>query len=280
VARQKSGRVKGAAVTGERPLVVVGYPEAGIGEITLDRPDQRNSLSLQMIRALHEAVGAMAVDPQVQAIMLSANGPAFCAGHDLKEISARRADPDAGRGFFDEAMSSCAAMMQAIVACAKPVIAVVQGTATASGCQLVATCDLAVAAEDAQFCTPGVNIGLFCSTPMVALTRNVPAKRAMEMLLLGELIDATRAAAWGLVNRVVPRDGVREEALSIARQIAAKSPLTVAMGKRAFYDQMAMPLGDAYALAARVMVENLMARDAVEGISAFVAKRPPAWEGR
>jgi enoyl-CoA hydratase/carnithine racemase len=259
--------------------VVVTTPEPGVGEIILDRPRQRNSLSLEVIGALHEAFDRLGARPDVKAVLLSARGPAFCAGHDLKEITAHRTEPDGGRAFFERAMTSCAAMMQSILACPKPVIAVVEGTATAAGCQLVATCDLAVAAQDAQFCTPGVDIGLFCSTPMVALTRNVPRKRAMEMLLLGELIDARRAAEWGLVNRVVPPSEVRDAALGLARRIASKSPLTVAVGKRTFYDQVHLPVDEAYVLAARVMVENLLARDAAEGISAFVEKRPPEWKG-
>jgi len=176
-------------------------------------------------------------------------------------------------------MERCSGMMQAIVACPKPVIAAVQGTATAAGCQLVATCDLAVAVENAKFCTPGVNIGLFCSTPMVALSRNVAPKRAMEMLLLGEMLPATAAAEYGLVNRVVPQDELMDAALSLARKIAEKSPATVATGKAAFYTQVEMPLSDAYAYATKVMVENMMARDAEEGIGAFLQKRKPKWKG-
>ena len=260
--------------------VVVSRPEAEIGEITLDRPALRNSLSLATIRALDNAFSKIAGADDVKAVVLSARGPAFCAGHDLKEIRARRADADKGAAFFAEAMTSCARMMQTIVACPKPVIAAVEGVATAAGCQLVATCDLAVASTAARFCTPGVDIGLFCSTPMVALTRAVPAKRAMEMLLLGDMIDAETAAAWSLVNRVVPEGQARATALDLARRIAAKSPLTVAIGKRTFYDQIAAPLADAYALASRVMVENLLARDAEEGIAAFIDKRSPQWEGR
>ena len=260
--------------------MVLAVPEPGIAEVTLDRPHARNSLTLAVLVELQSVFADLAARDDIKAIVLSARGLAFCAGHDLKEITAHRSDPDGGRGFFERSMQACATMMQAIMACPKPVIAAVEGTATAAGCQLVATCDLAVAADTAQFCTPGVNIGLFCSTPMVALTRNVPRKRAMEMLLLGELIDADRAAEWGLVNRVVPRAGVRAEALGLARQIASKSPLTVAIGKRTFYDQIHLPVGEAYELAARVMVENLLARDAEEGISAFVEKRPPEWTGR
>ena len=259
--------------------MIEATPEAGVAEVTLDRPNARNGLTLDLIEALHAAFTRLGARGDVNAIVLSARGPAFCAGHDLKEITVHRSDQDGGRAFFERSMRACASMMQAIMACPKPVIAAVESTATAAGCQLVATCDLAVAAEDAHFCTPGVNIGLFCSTPMVALTRNVPRKRAMEMLLLGELIDARRAAEWGLVNRVVPRADVRAEAFRLARQIASKSPLTVAIGKRAFYDQVHLPVGEAYDLAARVMVENLLARDAAEGISAFVEKRPPEWTG-
>lgn len=262
------------------PVRVIRLAEpAGVAEVMLDRPAQRNSLRLDTIEALRGAFEGLAGDRDIKAIVLSARGPAFSAGHDLKEITAHRADPDGGRAFFERAMQACARMMQTITACPQPVIALVEATATAAGCQLVATCDLAVAAEDALFCTPGVNIGLFCSTPMVALTRNVPAKRAMEMLLLGEMIDAERAAAWGLVNRVAPRTEARDVALSFARTIAAKSALTVSVGKRTFYDQAQLPVADAYALAARVMVENLLARDAEEGISAFVEKRSPEWKG-
>jgi enoyl-CoA hydratase/carnithine racemase len=211
--------------------------------------------------------------------VLAANGPVFCAGHDLKELSAHRADADGGVALFEETMRRCSAMMQAIIACKKPVVAAVQGTATAAGCQLVATCDLAVASEEAKFCTPGVNIGLFCSTPMVALSRNVGRKRAMEMLLLGEMLPASKAAEYGLVNRVVPPAQVLSEAMALARKIAEKSPTTVAIGKSAFYAQAEMSLSDAYAYASRVMVENMLERDAEEGIAAFIEKRPPKWKG-
>jgi enoyl-CoA hydratase/carnithine racemase len=267
-------------VVGATPRIVIeARPEAGIAEIVLNRPAARNALSAAMLSALHDAIVRAGADAEVKAIVLAAEGAVFCAGHDLKEITAHRADPDAGRAFFAETMAACAKLMLAITACRRPVIAAVQGTATAAGCQLVATCDLAVASAEAQFCTPGVDIGLFCSTPMVALTRNVPRKWAMEMLLTGDLVDAEQAAAWGLVNRVVPQAEVREAARTLARGIAAKSPLTVAIGKRTFYEQLERPLADAYDLAARVMVENLLARDAAEGISAFVEKRTPEWKG-
>jgi enoyl-CoA hydratase/carnithine racemase len=248
--------------------------------LTLDRPQARNALSEAMIAALTAAIDAAGRDARVRAVVLAANGPAFSAGHDLKELTARRSDADRGRAYFKQIMEACAAMMQAIVACPKPVIAAVEGIATAAGCQLVATCDLAVTGAAAKFATPGVNIGLFCSTPMVALSRNVSRKQAMEMLLLGEMLDAERAREFGLVNRVVPAGEAVAEAMRMAEQIAAKSPLTVAIGKEAFYRQLEAPLAEAYAETAEVMVRNMLARDAVEGIGAFIDKRTPIWEGR
>jgi enoyl-CoA hydratase/carnithine racemase len=247
--------------------------------LTMNRPSARNSLSLDMIGALQAAIGRGGSGKAVAAIILRGAPPAFCAGHDLKEMQSRRQDPDRGRAFFDETMHSCAALMQAIVACPKPVIAAVNGIATAAGCQLAASCDLAVAGESAQFATPGVNIGLFCSTPMVALSRNVPRKAAMEMLLLGDMVPAAKAQELGLVNRVVPDAGVLDAALEIGNKIAAKSPLTLAIGKKAFYAQLEMPLAEAYAYTANVMVENMLARDAEEGIGAFLDKRKPEWTG-
>ncbi|MEE8309805.1 MAG: enoyl-CoA hydratase [Hyphomicrobium sp.] len=258
--------------------LLVERPQKGVGVVTMNRVAARNSLSLSMIDGLHAAVSELAEDSGVAAIVLAANGPVFSAGHDLKELSAHRADPDKGLAFFETTMERCSRMMQAIVACPKPVIAAVQGTATAAGCQLVATCDLAVAAENAEFCTPGVNIGLFCSTPMVALSRNVTRKHAMEMLLLGEMLPASGAAEYGLVNRVVPQDELMDAAISLAGKIAKKPPATVAMGKAAFYTQAEMPLSEAYAYTTKVMVENMMARDAEEGISAFLQKRKPKWK--
>jgi len=260
-------------------LIAIDRPEPGIVVVTLDRPAARNALSLDMMAALHGAIDRLGSDASVAAIVVAANGPAFCAGHDLKEMTAHRNDGDNGRAFFKTTMDNCAALMQAIVKCPKPVIAAVHAMATAAGCQLVATCDLAVASESAKFCTPGVNIGLFCSTPMVALSRNVPRKRAMEMLLLGEIIGAADAAQYGLVNRAVSPDEVMPAALEMARRIAAKSPATVAIGKEAFYMQIETPLADAYTYAANVMVENMMLRDAEEGIGAFIEKRKPEWKG-
>jgi enoyl-CoA hydratase/carnithine racemase len=262
---------------GARELLIE-RPQNGVAVVTMNRAAARNSLSLSMIDGLHAAVSELAEESGVAAIVLAANGPVFSAGHDLKELSAHRTDADKGLAFFEATMERCSGMMQAIVACPKPVIAAVQGTATAAGCQLVATCDLAVAAENAQFCTPGVNIGLFCSTPMVALSRNVARKRAMEMLLLGEMLPASAAAEYGLVNRVVPHEDLMGSALCLAGKIAEKSPATVATGKAAFYTQAEMPLSEAYAYATKVMVENMMARDAQEGIGAFLQKRKPKWE--
>jgi enoyl-CoA hydratase/carnithine racemase len=268
------------ATPAEEPLLGLDRPRPGVAVLTLNRPAARNALSVAMLDALHKAFVTLGADTSVAAIVLAANGPVFSSGHDLKELTAHRADADKGLAFYTEAMTSCAAMMQAIIACPKPVIAAVQGTATAAGCQLVATCDLAIAADSAQFCTPGVNIGLFCSTPMVALSRNVGRKRAMEMLLTGDMLSAADAVEYGLVNRAVPAADLLPQAIALAEKIAAKSPLTVAIGKRAFYAQAEMPLAEAYAYAAQVMVDNMMTRDAEEGIGAFLGKRSPEWKGR
>jgi len=252
----------------------------GVAILTLNRPEARNSLSEAMIAALSDALTAIAADRSVRTVILTANGPAFCAGHDLKEFTARRADPDGGRSFYLQIMTACSAAMQQIVRLPQPVIAAVQGVATAAGCQLVASCDLAVASSAARFATPGVNIGLFCSTPMVALSRNVARKHAMEMLLTGDLVGAEEARRIGLVNHVVQHGTEREEALALARKIAAKSNHVVKIGKEAFYKQIELDLAAAYDYAAKIMVENMMARDASEGIAAFVEKRSPTWEDR
>jgi enoyl-CoA hydratase/carnithine racemase len=261
------------------PLVLRETTDA-IAILTLNRPDARNSLSAAMIVALGEAFDAIGRDRAIRAVVLAANGPAFSAGHDLKELAQRRSDPDRGRAFFMQVMTACGEVMQQIVRLPQPVIAAVHATATAAGCQLVASSDLAVASAAARFATPGVNIGLFCSTPMVALSRNVARKHAMEMLLTGDLISAEDAARIGLVNRVVAPGSEREEALALARKIAAKSTHVVEIGKEAFYRQLELDLAGAYAYASNVMVENMLARDAEEGIAAFVEKRPPAWEDR
>ncbi|MBR3194245.1 enoyl-CoA hydratase [Bosea sp. (in: a-proteobacteria)] len=249
----------------------------GIATLTLNRPEARNPLSEAMLAALSETLAAVANDRSVRAVVLAAAGPVFSAGHDLKEMSARRADPDRGRAYFADIVGRCSGVMQQITALPQPVIAAVEGTATAAGCQLVASCDLAVAGEAARFCTPGVHIGLFCSTPMVALSRNLSAKHAMEMLLLGEMVPAQDAARMGLVNRVVPAGEALAEAKRLAAIIASKSAATVKVGKRAFYEQREMGLKTAYDHASAVMVENMLARDAEEGIGAFMEKRQPDW---
>lgn len=252
----------------------------GILRLTLNDARRRNALSEAMLAELATAFAGAGADPSVRVVILAANGPAFCAGHDLKEMTAGRAAPDRGRAYFAKVMAMCSGVMQGIVNCPKPVIAEVAGIATAAGSQLVASCDLAVAAETAQFSTPGVHIGLFCSTPMVALSRNVGSKHAMEMLLTGDMTPAARAAEIGLVNRVVAAEALREATLTLARKIASKSSMTLATGKRAFYAQREMPLAGAYDYASTVMVENMLARDAEEGIGAFIEKRAPQWQDR
>jgi enoyl-CoA hydratase/carnithine racemase len=251
-----------------------------VAVLTLNRPAARNSLSEGLIAELHAALDQLRDDASVRAVVIAASGSAFSAGHDMKELTARRADPDRGRAYFAKTMNACSAMMQAIVQLPKPVIAAVQGTATAAGCQLVASCDLAVASEAASFATPGVDIGLFCSTPMVALSRNVPRKHAMEMLLTGEPVSAVAARDMGLINRVVAAGTERDAAIALAQQIAGKSAYTVKIGKAAFYRQAEMSLADAYRYAAEVMTDNMMARDAEEGIGAFIDKRTPTWQDK
>jgi enoyl-CoA hydratase/carnithine racemase len=251
-----------------------------VAVLTLNRPAARNSLSEALIAALHAALERSRDDARVRAIVIAANGSAFSAGHDLKELTAHRADPDRGRAYFAKIMTACSDLMQAIVHCPKPVIAAVHGIATAAGCQLVASCDLAVAGETAKFATPGVDIGLFCSTPMVALSRNVPRKHAIHMLMTGEPVSAPRALELGLVNSIVPPGGERDAAIALADRIAKKSAHTLKIGKEAFYRQAEMPLAQAYRYAAEVMTENMLARDAEEGINAFLEKRNPNWEDR
>jgi enoyl-CoA hydratase/carnithine racemase len=260
------------------PITIVDAD--GLRRITLVDAARRNALSMRMMTALTEAIATAGADPAVRVVILAAEGPAFSAGHDLKELTAARTDADRGRTFFEATMRTCANLMLSIVRCPKPVIAEVAGLATAAGCQLVASCDLAIAAEGARFATPGVHIGLFCSTPMVALSRNLSRKAAMEMLLTGAPIGAEEAARLGLVNRVVAADLLTAETETLARLIASKSPLTLKIGKEAFYAQAEMGLAEAYDFTARVMVENMLTRDAEEGISAFVEKRAPSWEGR
>jgi enoyl-CoA hydratase/carnithine racemase len=263
-----------------QPQILLRENVGDIAVLTLNRPESRNSLSEGLIAALDAALREIRDDRAVRAVVITATGSAFSAGHDMKELTARRGDPDRGRAYFAEMMTKCSTMMQAIVHLPKPVVAAVQGIATAAGCQLVATCDLAVASEAASFATPGVDIGLFCSTPTVALSRNIPRKQAMEMLLTGEPISAATARDIGLVNRVVPAGSERNEAIALAQKVARKSAYTVKIGKAAFYRQAEMNLADAYAYAAEVMTENMMARDAEEGIGAFIEKREPKWQDK
>lgn len=267
------------AVTPQPPLLL-REARGAIAVLTLNRPAARNSLSEELIGELHAALDAIAGDAAVRAVVIAASGSVFSAGHDLKQLTAHRADGDRGRAYFAHMMSICSTMMQAVVRLPKPVVAAVQGVATAAGCQLVASCDLAVASEQATFATPGVDIGLFCSTPMVALSRNVSRKQAMEMLLTGEPISAERAREIGLVNRVVAAGTERDAAIALAEQVARKSAHTIRLGKEAFYRQAEMGLSDAYRFASEVMTENMMAADAEEGIGAFIEKRPPTWQDR
>jgi enoyl-CoA hydratase/carnithine racemase len=263
-----------------QPPALLQESVGSIRLLTLNRPAARNSLSEGLIAELHGALKEIHDDNSVRAVVLAANGPAFSAGHDMKELTARRSDADRGRAYFGQIMNACSAMMLAVVHLPKPVVAAVQGIATAAGCQLVASCDLAVASEAAGFATPGVDIGLFCSTPMVALSRNIPRKQAMEMLLTGEPISAATAKNIGLVNRVVAAGTERDAAIALAQKVALKSAYTVKLGKEAFYRQAEMSLADAYRYTAEVMTENMMARDAEEGIGAFIEKREPKWQDK
>ena len=243
----------------------------GIARLTLNRPAARNALSVPLMTTLEAALAEIEADTAIRVVVLAGAGPAFCAGHDLKEV--RGGDGAAHQALF----AQCSRVMQAITGLRVPVIAQVHGIATAAGCQLVATCDLAIAADTARFATPGVNIGLFCSTPMVALSRAVGRKAAMEMLLLGDMIDAATAVRHGLVNHAVPEAALAETVTSLATRIAGKSRAVLAIGKPAFYAQAELPLAEAYAYASDVMVRNMREPDAAEGIDAFLQKRKPVW---
>jgi enoyl-CoA hydratase/carnithine racemase len=269
-----------AASSAPSSLILLREDKGNIAILTLNRPQARNSLSEALLEALGDALSAIAHDRTVRAVVIAANGPAFSAGHDLKELNAHRSDAERGRAYFKHVMSLCSRVMKQVVTLPQPVIAAVHATATAAGCQLVASCDLAIASHAAKFATPGVNIGLFCSTPMVALSRNVSRKHAMQMLLTGDLISAEEAARIGLVNEVVPVGEEHAAALKLAAKIAGKSTLTVKIGKEAFYRQAEMSLAEAYDYASQVMVENMLARDAEEGISAFIEKRDAKWQDR
>jgi enoyl-CoA hydratase/carnithine racemase len=247
----------------------------GVALITLDRPAARNALSIAMLEALRDALHAA---EDARCIVLAANGPAFSAGHDLRELTAARAEADGGRGFYARTMALCSQVMQQVVNHPVPVIAAIEGIATAAGCQLVASCDLAVATPHSRFCTPGVDIALFCSTPAVAVARAIPRKAAMEMLLTGRMVHAEEARTLGLINRIA--EDARAEALTLAASIAARSAVTVRLGKRGFNAQCGLPLAEAYDAASAVMVDNMMAADAEEGIGAFLGKRAPVWQDK
>lgn len=247
----------------------------GIATLTLNRPQARNALSLPMLEAIAAALKAVAADASARVVVIKGSGPAFCAGHDLKEMRAETFD----RAYASRLFSLCGEVMETVVTLAKPVIAQVHGIATAAGCQLVASCDLAIAAAGTRFATPGVNIGLFCSTPMVALTRAVAPKHALHMLLTGDAIDTEAAFRIGLINEIAAPEALESKVAELAAKLASKSPLTLAMGKRAFQRQTDLPLADAYAYTAKVMTDNLQAHDAQEGICAFIDKRHPKWTG-
>jgi enoyl-CoA hydratase/carnithine racemase len=262
---------------GAQPQVLLREDEAGVATLTLNRPAQLNALSEALLAALQAELDRLMLDQAARAVVIRAEGRAFCAGHDLREMERGRAAPDGGRAYFAELFARCARMMTTIRRLPQPVIAEVHALATAAGCQLVASCDMAVAAEEARFGVNGVNIGLFCSTPMVALTRNVPAKAAFEMLTTGAFVEAERAERLGLVNRVVPAERLRAETAALARTVAGKLGSAVRVGKRAFHEQAEMGLDAAYAHTGRVMTENMLHRDTAEGIAAFLEKREPEW---
>jgi enoyl-CoA hydratase/carnithine racemase len=259
---------------GEKEMMILREFEGATAILTLNRPDRRNALSLELMRGLIEALDEVGHHKQVRAVILAAAGTVFSSGHDLGEMTGRNIDE------YREIFDVCTQLMEKIQRIPQPVIAEVQGIATAAGCQLAATCDLTVASENARFGTPGVKIGLFCSTPMVALSRAIGRKRALEMLLTGELIDAPTAADWGLVNRVVAAGELRSETLGMAARIANASPLTVAIGKQAFYTQIDLDQPKAYAYTKEVMAMNNLAADAQEGITAFLEKRAACWSGK
>ncbi len=254
--------------------ILLRSDDAGVATLTLNRPAARNSLSTELMGLLQDAFDAIAEDPDVRVVVVAASAPGFCAGHDLKEL---RANHDAA--FFQRVFDTCSRMMQSLTRLPQPAIAKIDGVASAAGLQLVATCDLAIASDRSQFATPGVNIGLFCTTPMVALARNVGRKHALELLLTGDAIDAASAARMGLINRAVPAKELDDAVAELAAKIASKSPDTMAMGKRAFYDQIELGVAEAYDYASETMTRNMLARDAGEGIDAFIEKRAPVWRG-
>ncbi|SPH21303.1 Enoyl-CoA-hydratase [Ascidiaceihabitans donghaensis] len=249
----------------------------GVAALVMNAPDRLNALSDEMLDALHTSLNDIAEDASVRAVVLSGTGKAFCAGHDLKQMTQGRQNSDGGKAYFKDLFDRCAAMMTRVQSLPQPVIAQVHGIATAAGCQLVATCDMAVAAQGTRFGVNGVNIGLFCSTPMVALSRNIPRKQAFEMLTTGTFIEAERAETLGLINRVVPADRLEAETTALAELVASKLGVAVKIGKQAFYEQLQLPVAEAYAHTGNVMVENMLHRDTEEGIAAFLDKRDPTW---
>ena len=265
----------GAHDMSDTPLLVLD--DGPVRVLTLNRPKARNTLTVEMMSALEAAFADIARTPAVRCVLIRAEGPGFCAGHDLKEMQAHRNDADRGRAFFTGLFTQCTRLMGLVRACDKPVIAEVQGIATAAGCQLVATCDIAVASAEARFGVNGIDVGFFCSTPAVALARNIDRKKAMELLLTGRMMSAQEAREAGLVNHVTEPADLASTAMGLATTIAGKSTAVTALGKKAFYEQVQMPLDKAYELASQAMVENLLLSDAEEGFSAFIDKRPPEW---
>ena len=254
------------------------HDTGAVTRLVMNAPERLNALSDEMLAALHTSLDEIANDRSIRAVIISGNGKAFCAGHDLKQMTTGRQAEDGGRAYFKDLFDRCAAMMSRVHSLPQPVIAQVHGIATAAGCQLVATCDLAIAAQGTKFGVNGVNIGLFCSTPMVALSRNIGRKQAFEMLTTGAFIEAERAGTLGLINRVVAAEALENEAIALAKTVASKLGTAVKIGKKAFYNQIEMNVADAYAYTGDVMVENMLDRDTSEGIAAFLDKRDPTWE--
>ncbi len=261
-------------------ILVKEKSDKGVLRLTMNNPNKKNPLSESMMSILMEGIKDASADHSIKVIVLAANGDVFSSGHDLKEITSARANEDKGESYFKELFDYCSTLMQLIVNARQPVIAEVDGIATAAGCQLVASCDLAIATNESKFATPGVNLGLFCSTPMVALTRNVNKKNAMEMLLTGDFIDAKKAKEIGLINNNVSKKNLIMEVNKLAEKIASKSTMTVSIGKKAFYEQAEMDLSAAYNYTSKTMTDNLLKYDAKEGIEAFIKKRPPEWQDK
>lgn len=266
------------SVSGTSEKILLRERRDSVYILKLNHPETRNALSEQMIAEIDRALVVVKVWLEVKAVIIAGTGPVFCSGHDLKDIKQHREDGDGGKGHYKKLLAQCTRLMNTIMTYPKPIIAAVQGTATAAGVQLVSSCDLAIAGQSARFCTPGVNIGFFCSTPAVPLSRTVSRKHAMEMLLTGEMFSAARVAEMGLVNRVVPDDKVIDEAVALGSVIAKRSPSAIAMGKAGFYAQADMPMTEAYVHAQEVMVENMLTEDAAEGVAAFLGKREPQWK--